>query len=143
MKEPMLTIGKLAARTALSVDAIRYYEREGLISPATKTDAGYRLYHEDVVRRLQFIRHAQQCGFALAEIRDLLELQLEHTAASRAVLQNLSDKKLQIDDKVGCLETMSRALGILLEMASHPGSAMHRYRALAAFEAALGQGGAS
>ena len=70
----MITIGKLAGLTSVSNDTLRYYEQEGLISPAGKSPAGYRLYDRDSARRIHFIKHAQQCGFTLAEIRDLLEL---------------------------------------------------------------------
>ena len=65
----MLTIGKLATLAGISADALRYYEREGLIEPAGKSAAGYRLYDKDSARRVQFIKHAQHCGFTLAEIR--------------------------------------------------------------------------
>ncbi|MGE0853205.1 MAG: MerR family transcriptional regulator [Hyphomicrobiaceae bacterium] len=70
----MLTIGKLAALVHTSADTLRYYEEEGLISPADRSARGYRLYSQDSTRRIRFIKQAQQCGFTLAEIRDLLAL---------------------------------------------------------------------
>ncbi len=70
----MITIGKLAGLTSVSNDTLRYYEEEGLISPAGKSPGGYRLYDHDSARRIHFIKHAQQCGFTLAEIRNLLDL---------------------------------------------------------------------
>jgi DNA-binding transcriptional MerR regulator len=68
----MFTIGKLAGQTGVSNDTLRYYEQEGLIQPAAKSPAGYRLYDRDSVRHIHFIKHAQSCGFTLAEIRELL-----------------------------------------------------------------------
>ena len=68
------TIGKLAALTQVSADTLRYYEREHLLQPRGKSSSGYRLYDEEAARRVQFIRHAQECGFTLAEIRELLTL---------------------------------------------------------------------
>jgi DNA-binding transcriptional MerR regulator len=65
----MFTIGKLADIAGVSSDTLRYYEREGLIEPAGKSPAGYRLYDKDSARRLGFIRHAQQCGFTLSSCR--------------------------------------------------------------------------
>jgi MerR family Zn(II)-responsive transcriptional regulator of zntA len=62
----MFTIGKLAALATVSNDTLRYYEQEGLISPTAKSAAGYRLYDQDSVRRIRFIKHAQGCGFTLA-----------------------------------------------------------------------------
>ena len=70
----MLTIGKLAHSVGVSSDTLRYYEQEGLIEPAGKSPAGYRLYDQDSARRFRFIKQAQQCGFTLAEIRELLVL---------------------------------------------------------------------
>ena len=58
----MLTIGKLAAAAGVRSDTLRYYEREGLIEPAGKSPAGYRLYDQDSARRLRFIKQAQHCG---------------------------------------------------------------------------------
>ena len=70
----MYTIGRLARRAKVNPDSIRFYERQGLLSPETKTDAGYRLYTDDAVRRIAFIKHAQRCGFSLAEIGELLHM---------------------------------------------------------------------
>jgi MerR family Zn(II)-responsive transcriptional regulator of zntA len=76
----MLTIGKLAALAQVSTDTLRYYEGEGLIAPDSKSGGGYRLYGKDSVRRIRFIKQAQQCGFALAEIRELLGLRRQDSA---------------------------------------------------------------
>ena len=65
----MLTIGKAAARANVTPDTLRYYEREGLIRPATKSEAGYRLYDTEQVRRLQFIRQAQDHASHVARTR--------------------------------------------------------------------------
>jgi len=67
-----LRIGKIASVVKVTTDTLRYWEREGLINPASKSRGGYRLYGRDVVRRARFIKHAQNCGFALREIRGLL-----------------------------------------------------------------------
>ena len=65
-----LTIGKVASLSKVTADTLRYYEREGLISPAAKSSGGYRLYDNDAVRRVRFFKQAQHCGFTLTEIRD-------------------------------------------------------------------------
>jgi DNA-binding transcriptional MerR regulator len=69
-----LTIGKIASAVNVSTDTLRYYEREGLIGPASKSRGGYRLYDRDAVRRVRSIKQAQNCGFTLTEIRALLAL---------------------------------------------------------------------
>ena len=82
----MLTIGKIAARA----DAIRYYEREGLLAPAQKSDAGYRLYDDNAVRRVGFIKQAQKCGFSLAE-KDAISCHCFGGTASHSIDQKSAE----------------------------------------------------
>lgn len=70
-----LTIGELAARTGVTAVAIRYYERERVITPATRGGTGrYRLYGTADAERLRFVRRARDLGFSLDEVRELLTL---------------------------------------------------------------------
>jgi MerR family copper efflux transcriptional regulator len=70
----MHTIGKAAKQAGLSVDTLRYYEREGLLPRPRRTASGYRLYDEAAIARLRFINRAKTLGFTLAQIRELLQL---------------------------------------------------------------------
>ena len=72
-----LTVGKLAAMADVSANAVRFYEREGLMQVPAKTESGYRLYGPAAVQRLRFIKQAQHCGFTLSEIQALLQLRDE------------------------------------------------------------------
>ena len=110
----MLTIGKLALGAAVTSDTIRYYEKEGLLTPAAKTSAGYRLYDEQAIRRLRFIKHAQQCGFSLSEIRDLLTLKENEAACCHDVRTIAIEKKLLLEHKIKALKDMSQALSELI-----------------------------
>lgn len=110
----MLTIGRLAAVAGVTADRIRFYERQGLISAVRKNESGYRLYDEAAVRRLTFIRQAQQCGFSLAEIRELLELKLSGEVGSEEVYRRILEKKLQIEHQARTLHAMAEALGNVL-----------------------------
>lgn len=132
-----LTIGKIAKIAQVSVDTIRYYEKEGLLSPANKSEAGYRLYKEDAVRRLNFIKHAQQCGLSLAEIRDLLELKSRDDACCNDVRSLAVQKKLQIENKVKSLKAMSRALSELIEVCAGDRKPLDECPILAALEVSL------
>jgi MerR family Zn(II)-responsive transcriptional regulator of zntA len=110
----MLTIGKLAALTAISADTLRYYEEEGLISPADRSASGYRLYDQVSVRRIRFIKQAQHCGFTLAEIRDLLALRTSDRACCDDVRKQAIEKKLQLEGKIKAMKSMSKALDRLI-----------------------------
>src|SRR6266487_872790 len=69
-----LTVSALADRAGLSADAVRYYQRLGLLPTPKRSAAGYRLYDQEVVERLRFVKGAQRLGLRLREIRELLEV---------------------------------------------------------------------
>lgn len=110
----MLTIGKLAALAKTSTDTLRYYEREGLIEPADRTESGYRLYDKDSARRIHFIKQAQHCGFTLTEIRDLLVLRNRDAACCGDVRTRAIEKKLQLKQKMKTMKSMSKVLDQLI-----------------------------
>jgi MerR family transcriptional regulator, copper efflux regulator len=69
-----LTIGRVAGRTGVTTDTIRYYERRGLLSAPARTPSGYRQYPDTVVNRIALVRNAQRFGFSLAEIASFLRV---------------------------------------------------------------------
>lgn len=107
---PPLRIGDVSKRAGISVEAIRYYERLGLIRQAARTASGYRKFDPDVVRRLQFIQRAQVLGFSLEEIRELLELRLTPGARNRDVRQRAEAKVAGIEARIAELQRMRAAL---------------------------------
>ena len=111
----MYTIGKMAELAGVSADTLRYYEKESLIAPASKTASGYRLYNDDAVRRIRFIKHAQHCGFTLADIKELLALKRADNACCEDVRSLAIEKKLRIAHKLRALQAMSRALDDLIQ----------------------------
>jgi MerR family Zn(II)-responsive transcriptional regulator of zntA len=110
----MQKIGKLASLTGVSNDTLRYYEHEGLLEPADKSSAGYRLYDGEAVKRVRFIKYAQQCGFTLSEIRELLVLKGRDAACCGDVRKHATEKKLQIESKIRAMKAMSKALDQLI-----------------------------
>jgi len=112
------TIGKTAAQLAVSTDTLRHYEKNGLITPTSKTAAGYRLYNEDIINRVRFIKQAQSCGLMLSDIRQLLTL--KHSANSRCKhVRNLAiEKRFQIKQKLLALQAMLNILDGLIENCS-------------------------
>ena len=110
----MFTIGKLAGLASVSNDTLRFYEQEGLIRPAAKSPAGYRLYDQESAQRIHFIKHAKRCGFTLAEIRELLELRGRDKACRGNVRMQAIAKKLQIENRLRVMKAMSKALDQLI-----------------------------
>lgn len=114
MNADVFTIGRLASESGVSRDALRYYEREGLLAPAAKTGAGYRLYEANAVRRIRFIQHAQRCGFTLAEIHELLDLRQTGDACCADVRQRAVDKCRRLRDRIRAMQAMAAALDELI-----------------------------
>jgi MerR family Zn(II)-responsive transcriptional regulator of zntA len=102
-----LKIGDLAKRCGVSRDTLRFYEREGLISPPLRSDAGYRLYGEPDAQRIQFIRRAQSVGLTLDDIRELLRVQrLRTPGACRRVAERLRSRIGAIDQRIAELDRL-------------------------------------
>lgn len=132
----MFTIGKLAGLTGVSNDTLRYYEQEDLISPADKSPAGYRLYDQESARRIHFIKHAQACGFTLAEIRELLALRGRDKACCGDVRTRAIEKKLQIENKIRAMRAMSKALDHLITECADEAQPVKECAIIAALERA-------
>jgi len=132
----MFTIGKLAGLTNVSNDTLRYYEHEGLITPTAKSAAGYRLYDQDSARRIRFIKHAQRCGFTLAEIRDLLVLRGRDSACCGDIRTRAIEKKLQIENKIRAMRAMSKALDQLIAECANEKQPVKECTIIAALERA-------
>ena len=101
-----LQIGRVSKRTGLSIDAIRFYERQRLLDRPARTQGGFRLFSDADVQRIQFIRRAQQLGFSLPEIRQLLLLERQDGEACSHVREILQAK-------LGAVRQKIRELGML------------------------------
>ncbi len=107
-----MTIGRLSRASEVSIDTIRYYERERLLPAAARTASGYRVYDQDSLRRLRFIRRAKQLGFNLEDIRNLLAL--TDVDGPSAEVKQLTEQKLRlVEDRIKDLRRMQRALQTL------------------------------
>ena len=105
-----LTIGQVAAAAAVNIQTIRYYERRGLFPTPRRTASGYRQYPEDAETRLRFIKHAQELGFSLKEIQELLVLRVRHGAACDPVEQKTRQKIELVERKIRDLERIRETL---------------------------------
>jgi len=105
-------IGTLAKRAGVSVDTVRYYERDGLLAPKTRLASGYRRYSELEVSRLRFIRRAQALGFTLKEVRELLALSGRRDVAR--VKRTAQEKVKDIDQRIAALQRVRDGLANLI-----------------------------
>lgn len=105
-----LTIGTLANEAGINLETVRYYEREGLLPKAPRSPSGYRLFPADSARRLRFIRRAQELGFSLKEIQDLLALRASTHNTSAEVRKRARAKIEDIEGKIRSLESISKSL---------------------------------
>ncbi len=105
-----LTIGQVARAGRVNVETIRYYERRGLFPAARRTSSGYRQYGEDAIRRLRFIKRAQDLGFSLTEIAELLSLRVRPGNASETVARRTREKIELVQGKIRELERLQRTL---------------------------------
>jgi len=105
-----LTIGHLAKESGVNLETVRYYERRGLIPKPPRSVSGYRLFPAEAARRLRFIRRAQELGFSLREIRDLLELRLSPRTPSAEIRARAEKKIADIEDKIRTLESIKKTL---------------------------------
>jgi MerR family transcriptional regulator, copper efflux regulator len=112
MGEKVAFIGKVARQTGLSVHAIRFYEREGLLRAPVRSVGRFRVFDLGSVRELRFIRKAQELGFSLSEIRELLVLRRSGSQSCRHVRELLSKALGRVDEKI---EELARLQGELTD----------------------------
>ena len=110
----MLTIGRLAERVGLQAKTLRYYDRVGLLPPATRTAAGYRLYDDSAARRLQFIRRAKALGISLADIKRILAVRDEGAAPCAHVLELVTRNLGGVESQIAQLQDLRSDLRTLL-----------------------------
>ena len=114
-----LTVGKLAALAEVSANAVRFYEREGLMQVPRKSENGYRLYGLEAVQRLRFIKQAQHCGFTLSEIQSLLQLRDKASTCCSDVRGKVIEKKLELEARIKAMKEMSKGLDQLISDCSN------------------------
>ena len=117
-----LTIGKLAKQADIGIETVRFYERQGLIDPPLRTESNYRIYPEEEVTRLKFIKRAKVLGFTLKEIKELLRLRHD-PHATKADIKNRTLEKIQdVKQKISDLTKIKEALELLSDSCDGHGS---------------------
>ena len=121
----MLTIGQLAKRAKIRTSTLRYYEDEGLLAPTGRTDAGYRLYDEAAEQTLRFIQRAQRLGFALGDIRVLLDRMDSGQLRQDEIVRIAEKRYLAIEQQVTERLVLRHEMGLFLQDL-HKDSHVHR-----------------
>jgi Cu(I)-responsive transcriptional regulator len=111
-----MNIGEAAAASGISAKMLRYYERIGLVGPAKRTQSGYRVYDEEDVHVLRFVRRARNLGFSIEETAGLLALWRDKSRASADVKAMALKHVNDLEAKIAELEGMRRTLQ---HLASH------------------------
>jgi len=110
-----LTISKVADEAGVNVQTLRYYERRGILEEPARTTGGYRQYDPEAVTRIRFIKRAQDLGFTLDEVHELLQLRIEHGAACGTVEAKARKTLSRVDEKIRQLARIQEVLGDLVE----------------------------
>ena len=119
-----MRIGELAQEAGVGVETVRYYETRGLIEkPLRPADGGYRVYPDDAVHRIRFVRRAQQLGFALKEISDLLELEVDPSSRCADIRARAENKLEDVTARISDLKQISEALKHLIKSCPGQGPA--------------------
>lgn len=105
-----MTIGKIASQAGVNIQTVRFYERKGILSPSERKPSGYRVYTADAVNKIRFTKNAQELGFSLKEIIDLLGLKVSRTARCPAVKKKAKLKLRDVEEKIKGLESIRKAL---------------------------------
>lgn len=103
------SIGQLARAAGLPTSTLRYYEREGLLSPVSRSRAGYRVSDEESLERLKAIRLAQRAGLSLADVKELSDLQGER-GFYEAMKQRLAERLREVDERIGQLQELRQRI---------------------------------
>ncbi len=110
----VMRTGELAADAGVNIQTVRFYERRGILPKPRRTAAGYRVYSADAVRLIRFIKRAQDLGFTLGEVEELLQLRNDRRASCAQVKSAGQAKMAAVDAKIASLKAMKRALAVLL-----------------------------
>jgi DNA-binding transcriptional MerR regulator len=110
-----MTISKLAGKAGVSPDTLRYYQKIGLLPPPKRTEAGYRLFEQDSLGRLSFIKTAQSLGLRLKDIGQLLEVMDKGLCPCGHTEQLLQARMAEVDDEIARLTSLRQSMAHTLE----------------------------
>jgi DNA-binding transcriptional MerR regulator len=127
-----LTVSKLAGEAGISADAVRYYERIGLLPEPARTPSGYRLYDDGAVERLLFIKRAQRFGLRLEEVGELLQIGEQGLCPCGHTRTLLERRLAQLDEEMAAMAALRRDITRMID--DLPAPADDRWRCASALQ---------
>lgn len=118
-----MTSGQLAKEAGVNVETLRFYERKGLLEEPIRLESGHRRYSPDVIARIQFIKNAQDLGFSLREIQELLDLRVTPGSTAADVRGRVLTKITDVDRRIKRLHAIKKSLTLLVATCSDRSSA--------------------
>ncbi len=112
--EKTFTIGQLAKAASVNIQTVRFYEREGILKPFSRKLSGYRVYNEESLKRLVFVRRAKTLGFTLKEINSLLGLRARSVEQCDKVRAKADGKLQEVREKIKHLRFLEKILQTLV-----------------------------
>jgi DNA-binding transcriptional MerR regulator len=110
-----ITVSKLAEEVGTSADALRYYERIGLLPEPARSPAGYRLYGTEAVERVRFIKRAQRVGLRLDDIRGLVEVRERGLCPCGGTRSLLEERLAELDQEMALLSSLRHDIRTMLD----------------------------
>lgn len=129
-----MTIGKLAKAAGVGVETIRFYERKGIIKKPLRREGGFRDYPPEEVLRVRFIRRAQELGFTLKEVKEILDIQSKKKILGSQVREKAEKKIREVRKKIADLEQMEVSLKRLAQTCGEGEQAIRECRIFDCFE---------
>lgn len=128
-----LTRKQVADKSGVTIEAVRFYEKEGIISEPPRTESGYRQYPETVIHQIRFVKRAQGLGFSLPEIKELLSMRVLPGTTTGDIRKRAKKKIQDIDEKIQTLHRIKETLEDITN-ACHEGLSLEDCPILKAFE---------
>lgn len=116
-------IGEVAGRANVPRETVRYYEKRGLIPKPDRRRSGYRIFTQRHIDQIKFIKRAQQLGFTLSEIKELLELRVDEETSCSEIKQEAQQKYKDVSRKIEDLQRIKKTLTDLIDSCSEDGPA--------------------
>ena len=110
MANELMQIGEVAKKSNVNIQTLRYYEKRKILNPKHIKDSGYRLYGEDAIKTVLFIKNAQELGFKLEDIKELLNLRTSTSNRCQKVRVKATEKLVDVEEKIKMLRWIERTL---------------------------------